>query len=178
MSDLTGIARPYARAIYELAKEKDSFDKWTDMMTFLSMVVQDKAMIGALDSPKMTDKQKAELLLVISEGQVDDQGKNLINVLSDNDRLSLIPEICTLYEAYRDKDKGIVEAEVFSARALSKDDEKKLAAALKKRLGCEVKIVSKVDESLLGGAIIHAGDLVIDGSIQGRLSELATALSR
>jgi F-type H+-transporting ATPase subunit delta len=178
MSDLTGIARPYARAVYELAKEKDSFDKWTDMMTFLSTVVQDEAMIEALDSPKMTDAQKAELLETVSEGQLDDQGKNFINVLSENDRLSLIPEICTLYEAYRDEDKGVIEAEVISAQALSKDDEKKLAAALNKRLGCEVKIVSKVDESLLGGAIIHAGDLVIDGSIQGRLGELATALSR
>ena len=135
-------------------------------------------MVEALDSPKMTDAQKAELLEAVSEGQLDDPGKNLINVLSENDRLSLIPEICTLYEAYRDEDKGVIEAEVFSARALSKDDEKKLAAALKKRLGCEVKIVSKVDESLLGGAIIHAGDLVIDGSIQGRLGKLATALSR
>ncbi len=178
MSDLTGIARPYARAVYELAKDKGSFDKWTDMMTFLSAVVQDEAMIEALDSPKMTEAQKAELLEAISEGQLDDQGKNLIKVLSENDRLSLIPEICTLYEAYRDEDKGVIEAEVISAQALSKDDEKKLAAALNKRLGCEVKIVSKVDESLLGGAIIHAGDLVIDGSIQGRLGELATALSR
>lgn len=178
MSDLTGIARPYARAVYELAKEKDSFDKWTDMMTFLSAVVQDESMIEALDSPKMTEAQKADLLEAVSEGQVDDQGKNFINVLSENDRLSLIPEICTLYEAYRDEDKGVIEAEVISAQALSKDDEKKLAAALNKRLGCEVKIVSKVDESLLGGAIIHAGDLVIDGSIQGRLGELATALSR
>lgn len=178
MSDLTGIARPYARAVYELAKEKGTFDKWTDMMTFLSAVVQDENMVEALDSPKMTDAQKAELLEAVSEGQLDDPGKNLINVLSENDRLSLIPEICTLYEAYRDEDKGVIEAEVFSARALSKDDEKKLAAALKKRLGCEVKIVSKVDESLLGGAIIHAGDLVIDGSIQGRLGKLATALSR
>jgi len=178
MSDLTGIARPYARAVYELAKDKGSFDKWTDMMTFLSAVVQDEAMIEALDSPKLTDAQKAELLEAVSEGQVDDQGKNLIKALSENDRLSLIPEICTLYEAYRDEDKGVIEAEVISAQALSKDDEKKLAAALNKRLGCEVKIVSKVDESLLGGAIIHAGDLVIDGSIQGRLGELATALSR
>jgi F-type H+-transporting ATPase subunit delta len=178
MSDLTGIARPYARAVYELAKDKGSFDKWTDMMTFLSAVVQDEAMIEALDSPKMTEAQKAELLEAVSEGQLDDQGKNLIKVLSENDRLSLIPEICTLYEAYRDEDKGVIEAEVVSAKALSKDDEKKLAAALNKRLGCEVKIVSKVDESLLGGAIIHAGDLVIDGSIQGRLGELATALSR
>lgn len=178
MSDLTGIARPYARAVYELAKEKGTFDKWTDMMTFLSAVVQDENMVEALDSPKMTDAQKAELLEAVSEGQLDDPGKNLINVLSENDRLSLIPEICTLYEAYRDEDKGVIEAEVFSARALSKDDEKKLAAALNKRLGCEVKIVSKVDESLLGGAIIHAGDLVIDGSIQGRLGKLATALSR
>lgn len=178
MSDLTGIARPYARAVYELAKEKGTFDKWTDMMTFLSAVVQDENMVEALDSPKMTDAQKAELLEAVSEGQLDDPGKNLINVLSENDRLSLIPEICSLYEAYRDEDKGVIEAEVISARALSKDDEKKLAAALNKRLGCEVKIVSKVDESLLGGAIIHAGDLVIDGSIQGRLGELATALSR
>jgi len=178
MSDLTGIARPYARAVYELAKEKDSFDKWTDMMLFLSTVVQDEAMIDVLDSPKLTDEQKAELLLAISKGQVDDQGKNLINVLSENDRLSLIPEICTLYEVYRDEDKGVVEAEVVSAQTLSKDDEKKLAAALTKRLGCEVKIVSKVDETLLGGAIIHAGDLVIDGSIQGRLSKLASSLAR
>jgi len=178
MSDLTGIARPYARAVYELAKEKGSFDKWTDMMLFLNAVVQDEAMVEALDSPKMTDEQKAELLLAVCEGQIDDQGKNLVNVLSENDRLSLIPEICVLYEAYRDEDKGLVEAEVISAKALSKDDEKKLAAALKKRLGCEVKIVSKVDESLLGGAIIHAGDLVIDGSIQGRLGKLATALAR
>jgi F-type H+-transporting ATPase subunit delta len=178
MSDLTHAARPYARAIFELADETKSVDSWTDMLAFLSAVIQDDAMVEALDSPKLTDQQKADLVAGVAEGHVNAQGKNLIEVLSENDRLKIIPAVFALFEEYRDEAAGIVEAEVISAQPLSPEDENKLSAALNKKLGREVKIVSKVDESLLGGAIIRAGDLVIDGSIQGRLGKLASSLGR
>jgi F-type H+-transporting ATPase subunit delta len=178
MSDLTHAARPYARAIFELAKETNSIDAWNDSLAFMGAVMQDKSMLDALEAPTMTEDQKAELAIKVGGEQIDDQCKNLIKVMAENGRLTLFPEIYELFEVYRDEDAGVIEAQVVSAQALSADDEKRLADALNKRLGREIKIVSKVDESLLGGAIIRAGDIVIDGSIQGRLDKLSTTLGR
>ena len=178
MSEVTTAARPYARALYELAKEQGSFDKWSEVLAFLAAAVRDEQMQQLLNSPRLTDEQKAEALIKVAGDLADDQVRRLIEAMAENGRLGLFPEVHALYEQLRDEAEGMIEAEVISAQPLSDADQKALAESLKKRFGKEVKLVGKVDESLLGGAVIRAGDIVIDGSIQGRLHKLASVLSR
>lgn len=103
-------------------------------------------------------------------------GKNLVKQLAEFDRLEALPEISAIYEALKDEAEDVVEAIVTSAQELSDDEKTAIATALKKRLGRNVKITEVIDESIMGGAIIRAGDLVIDGSIQGRLKNITHAL--
>ncbi|MDH5537493.1 MAG: F0F1 ATP synthase subunit delta, partial [Betaproteobacteria bacterium] len=94
-----------------------------------------------------------------------------------NRRLALLPEIVELYEALRAEAEAVIEADVTSAYALSETEQEKIRAALRRRLGREVRITTYVDASLLGGIVIRAGDLVIDGSVRGRIAALATHLN-
>ncbi|MDH5180518.1 MAG: F0F1 ATP synthase subunit delta, partial [Gammaproteobacteria bacterium] len=107
---------------------------------------------------------------------LDDQGKNFVRVLGENKRLNVVAEIAALYERHRAEAEKVVEAEVVSAFAMSDAQRKQMAEALKKRLGRDVNLVSRVDESILGGAIVRAGDLVIDGSVASKLNKLAHAM--
>jgi F-type H+-transporting ATPase subunit delta len=178
MSEYITAARPYARAAFELAKEQNHFDAWSDMLSLMSTVVQDPTMRAVLDSPALTADQGSELLISVCADKIDEQGHNFIKLLAENRRLVLIPDITALYEQYRAEDEGKIEAEIISAHDITDQQVSNIAQALKKRLGREVSIVARTDPTLLGGAIIRAGDLVIDGSIRGKLNKLATAVSR
>ena len=147
------------------------------MVQFAAAVSADPEMAALIDSPRFEKSQVAEIIIEICGDKLNDAGKNIIRVLAENDRLEVLPEIAELYEAERAAVEGTVVAEVISATALSDAQQSKIAEALKKRLGREVTLECKTDESLLGGAIIRAGDVVIDGSVIGKLEKLATALA-
>jgi F-type H+-transporting ATPase subunit delta len=116
------------------------------------------------------------LMLEVCGDQLNELGKNFIKVLVANKRLNILPEIAVLYNELRADAEKTVEAEVISAFPLTDAQQDTLVEGLKKRLGRDVTLVSKVDENLLGGAIVRAGDLVIDGSVSGQLSKLETSL--
>jgi len=105
------------------------------------------------------------------------EAKNLVSMLAENDRISLLPEMSVIFEVLKDEAEGSVEASVTSAKKLSQAEEKSIADALAKRLGRKIKLKVSVDEALLGGAIIQAGDLVIDGSLRGRLSKMTSSVT-
>lgn len=178
MSELTTAARPYARAAFELAQENKAFDKWSEMLEFMAAVAHDPNMIAVLDSPRVTSEQGAELLISVCEERIDQQGKNFIKLLAENDRFVLLPEVAALYEFYRAEAEGKVDAEVVSAQEVSEGQLAAIAKALKTRLGRDINLTSRIDEKLLGGAVIYAGDLVIDGSVRGKLDKLSTVLTR
>lgn len=177
MSELTTIARPYASAAFELARDQGDYDNWSQMLEFMAAVAHNGTMRTILDSPRLDAEQAAEMFISVCEEQIDEQGQNFIKLLAENRRLVLLPEITALYEFMRREAEGKVDAEVISAQEISKAQIQAIAKALKQRLGREVNITTRTDESLLGGAVIRAGDLVIDGSIRGRLNKLSTALS-
>ena len=177
MSELTTAARPYARAAFDIAKANGEQQKWTDMLGFMAAVAHDPTMTALLDSPRLSQNQAAEMFISVCEEKIDQRGKNFIRLLAENDRLKLLPEITALYEHYRAEAEGTIEAEVISASEVSESQLAKITASLKNRLGKEVRLTSKIDSSLIGGAIIRAGDLVIDGSVSGRLEKLSTALT-
>ena len=176
MSELTTAARPYARAAFDIANSRGEQQKWSDMLAYMSAVAHDTTMIAVLDSPRLSQNQSAEMFISVCEEQIDQRGKNFIKLLAENDRIKLLPEITALYEHYRAEAEGTIDAEVISAQEVSESQLSKIAASLKTRLGKEVRLTSTIDTSLIGGAIIRAGDLVIDGSVSGRLEKLSTTL--
>ncbi len=178
MSELITASRPYARAIFELAETNKDEKKWSQQLTFMAAVAADSSMVEALDNPKFSKQQTAELFIKVCDQHLDKQGINLTKLLAENDRLVLLPEITVLYEKLRSEAEGSIDAEVISAFEVSDEQQKAIAKSLKKRLGRDVKLTTRIDTSLMGGAIIRAGDLVIDGSLQGRLAKIGTTLSR
>lgn len=178
MADFTTIARPYANAVYKLAHETSSLEAWGDALALLAAVVSDAAMIKALDNPELGKDRKGEMLIHILSGKLNQQQQNLIKIMAENGRLKVFPDVAEQFEVYRAEAEGKVEAEVISAFKLSAEQEKNIIAMLKKKLGREVTLTTSIDESLIGGVLIKAGDTVIDGSMRSRLESLALTLSR
>ncbi|NOY73830.1 MAG: F0F1 ATP synthase subunit delta [Gammaproteobacteria bacterium] len=177
MADNSTLARPYARAVFDLAQGENNLAKWSDVLGLLAMIVSDRAMAAAIGNPRIA-KEKLSIALISIGGDIfDEKAQNLVKLLVENNRLVLLPAMAELYEAYRAEAEATIKAEVTSAVKLTQEQQQKLAAVLKKRLGRDVEISCSLDQSLLGGAIIRAGDLVIDGSVSGQLDKLANALT-
>ena len=176
MSDLTTAARPYARAVFELARESGDYATWSTQLGLLAGVVNDNAMADRLDSPQLSNVQRAEMIAAIGGDHLTSAGRNFLDVVAENGRLSLLVDIAALSEMYRSEAEGVTEATVVSAQALSDSQQAGIVAALSKRLGGEVTLQCEIDESLMGGAIVRAGDLVIDGSVKGRLARMSQQL--
>ncbi len=177
MSELTTAARPYARAAFDTANTNSAQQQWSDMLGFMAAIAYDPTMITLLDSPGLSQIQSAEIFISVCEDKIDQRAKNFVKLLAENDRIKLLPEIAALYEHYRAEAEGSIDAEVISASDTSDAQLAKIAAALKTRLGKDVRLTSTVDPELIGGAIIRAGDMVIDGSLSGRLNKLSTTLT-
>ena len=176
MAEKSTIALPYALAAFGLAKENNDLAKWSEMLGFAAIAVTDDAMQIYVNNPKIDQETLSRLMVEVCGDQLNNLGKNFIKVLVANKRLNVLPEIVVSYNQFRADAEKTVEAEVVSAFPLTDAQESSLVDGLKKRLGREVNLVSKVDENLLGGAIVRAGDLVIDGSVSGQLSKLETTL--
>jgi len=176
MSELSTLARPYAEAVFKRALESNSAAEWSEMLAFLSVVIQDQEMSVTIANPKVSQQQLTELLLDICQDQLKEEGVNLVKLLVQNDRIILTPQISELYESYKAEHEGYVDVDVMSAYALSKEEQKKFASKLEKKLDKKVHITTSVDKSLIGGFLAKAGDTVIDGSIKGQLQQLAKKL--
>ena len=176
MSELSTLARPYAEAVFKIAVESKSTSDWSEMLEFLSAVMQDKEMVAIVANPKVSQEQLTTLILDICQEQLNEQGVNFVKLLVQNDRLILALQISELFEAYKAEHEGYVGVEITSAFALTKDEQKKFATTLKKQLGKDVQITTSIDKSLIGGFIAKAGDKVIDGSVKGQLQQLAKKL--
>ena len=176
MASESTTARPYARAIFELAEERGGFEQWSSRLAFWASVVQDDGIRSRLLEPGITAQAKADLIVQVSDG-LDDDSRSLLKLLADNDRLFALPDMQQQFEQLRREAEGEVEAHIVSAYALTDDQSNRIVEALGKRLERKVRITSEVDPELIGGAIIRAGDLVIDGSIRGRLSGLEQSVA-
>ncbi len=172
MADFTTAARPYAKAVFEMAQDAKAFDGWSGKLAFWSALVQSPDMADRLAMPGLTHQDRATMIEKVSGDEMDDHGRNFIRLLSENNRLSLIPDIQGIYEILRSDAEGEIEATVTSAFELTDAQRDKIIAALSKRLDRKVRIVNEIDKDLIGGAIIRAGDLVIDGSLKGRVENL------
>ena len=179
MSQALTLARPYARAAFfigreSLARDANALTAWSDALAFAARVAADPQVAGLLGNPKLTQADTATLLA--PEGANELFG-NFLGLLFENRRLSLLPEIAGLYDELRFEAERVVKAKVTSAVALPASELETIKAALKKRFGRDVEVETAVDAGLIGGAVIDAGDVVIDGSLKGKLDRLQTALA-
>ncbi|WP_220267033.1 F0F1 ATP synthase subunit delta [Enterobacter sp. Colony194] len=175
MSEFITVARPYAKAAFDFAVEHQSVDRWQDMLTFAAEVTKNEQMAELL-SGALAPETLAESFIAICGEQLDENGQNLIKVMADNGRLKVLPDVLEQFIRLREAREATVEVEVTSANALSEEQLEKISVAMEKRLSRKVKLNCKIDKSVMAGVIIRAGDMVIDGSVRGRLERLADVL--
>jgi len=176
MAEFTTLARPYAKAAFEHAMAANALQQWSDMVSYSAAVVADEQMQQLLSSPHLTREQQKDAMLKVCDDKLDAQGQNFIKLLSDNHRLLALPKIAEIFEHLKAEFEKTVDAKVTSAAELTAEQQDKLKTKLASKLGRQVNIDVKVDSSLLGGLVIEAEDMVIDGSVRGKLAKLSETL--
>ena len=178
MTDFTTAARPYANAVYDTASESNTIDSWGDALTNLATVVSDAHMSKLLDSPDLGKAEKGELIIKVLGDNLTDKQQNLVKLMAENSRLKLMPDVLEQFEVARAKAENKIDAEVISAFELSTEQINELVNTLKNKLGSDITVTTSIDESLIGGVIIKAGDTIIDASMKSQLDSLALSLGR
>jgi F-type H+-transporting ATPase subunit delta len=177
VADKTTIARPYARAAFAAARGSGKLGLWSNALRNGSTVVQDARFQNLLGNPHVTPQQLAQLVTEIAGTELDETGRNFVQILAENRRLARLPEISRLFDALKDAEEGVVDVTVTSAAPLGEEQQRTLAEALQLRLKRAVRLHTATDPALIGGAVIRAGDLVIDGSLRTRLERIAYELT-
>ena len=177
MAERLTIARPYAKAVFQLASAGKRLPQWSTALQVASAVVADPRVRALLGNPNVSSEQLVGLISGVGGKQFDDQARNFISTLAANRRLGFLPEIAARFEQLRAEAERTVEVTVSSATALSSEQQQRYTAALRARLGREVHLHCELDPGVLGGAIVRAGDLVIDGSVRAGLIQLAGAIA-
>ena len=178
MAERATIARPYAKAAFEYAREANAFAAWSQGLESAAQIVADPSVAPLTKSPQWPMANLVSLITDVAGDKLDAGMQNFVRVLAENHRLLLLPEIAAHYEELRAAVENTLDVEVISAVTLSDAQADKLKQALSTRLKRTVRMQNSVDSTLLGGAVVRAGDLVIDGSLKGRLERLATDLTR
>lgn len=177
MAELTTLARPYAKAAFEYARDHDTLDQWSDQLATVAAVSAQETLQKLLANPSRTAEQQVAVLVDVCDNQLSAPVRNFLSVLADNKRLPLLPQIADLFGKFKASHEKSVDVEVVSAFELEDEVTRKLSEALSRKLERTVNVRSTTDASLLGGVLIRAGDLVIDGSVRGRLNKLAAAMN-
>ena len=178
MAERATIARPYAKAAFEYAREANAFAAWSQGLESAAQIAADPSVAPLTKSPQWPMANLVSLITDVAGDKLDAGMQNFVRVLAENHRLLLLPEIAAHYEELRAAVENTLDVEVISAVSLSDAQADKLKQALSTRLKRTVRMQNSVDSTLLGGAVVRAGDLVIDGSLKGRLERLATDLTR
>lgn len=185
MADKNTIARPYAKAAFELAKDAGTLDQWASALDVGRSLLADGSVAKFLSTPKMSDAERLEFLtgLIAAAGDKasvlgggDKTGTNFLRLLLEYDRISVLPEIAAHFAALKAEIENTIDVTVTSAAPLSSAQQQAIVKSLRQRLGSNVKLSTEVNENLIGGAVIRAGDVVIDGSLRSRLEKLSNAL--
>jgi F-type H+-transporting ATPase subunit delta len=177
MAEKATIARPYAKAAFELAQQHKSFARWSGVLARAAAGVRDERVAKLLLNPRVTPGDLVALFADVSGDALDEHSRNFLSTLAHNRRLSLLPEIAAMFETMRAEVENIADVQVTSAVQLDEAQRQRLVAALRKRLQREVRLHCSVDPALLGGAIVRSGDVVIDGSLKARLDRLAVEMT-
>jgi F-type H+-transporting ATPase subunit delta len=178
MAELATLARPYANAAFDVAKSSGELDRWSRMLAFLAAASTERPMQTLLAAPEVEEVQKAHRLIDVCGDELNVPARRFVQVLAANKRLPLLREIQDQFETLRAEEQATLDVLVTSAYPLSDGELDKLRNALSRRFDKEVNMESQVDKGLIGGAVIRAGDTVIDGSIRGKIAKLAETVQR
>ena len=176
MAELVTLARPYAKAAFEVAVNEGALGEWQTMLSTAGAVAANEKIQVALSSPALTGEQQAQLMLDICGDALKPKAANLLRALAGNKRMALLPEIARQFGELKAQREKTVSVEIRSAFALDAAVAERLSQALGKKWQCQVQLETEVDAALLGGVVIKAGDTVIDASVRGRMLKLADAL--
>lgn len=177
MAEVTTIARPYAEAVYRIAEQGAALDKWSGMLEFAASVVSDPQMQAVIGNPRLTAEQQKNAFLAVCEKNIDEAGANMVRLLLENGRLTLLPVIREQFEQLRALHGGVMETEIVSAYPLNDAEKKDLVLRLETKYKRKVEATVTVDPELIGGIRIVAGDVVIDASVRGQLQNMAFTLT-
>ena len=176
MSNVTTLARPYAKAAFELADADDATGSWNDMLVLASMLVSEESLKNLLSSPEVSNLQLVNILSDTAGEAINNRFRDFLSVLAENKRLPLLPEITNLYQRLREEAEKLLRVRVVSAFELDEDQATRLKDALGRRFEREILLESEVDKSVIGGAVVYADGQVIDGSLKDRLAKLSNSL--
>lgn len=177
MADQSTIARPYAKAAFEEARDRGRLGPWSEALRAAAAVVSDPRVATLLGNPRVTPGELAALVIEIAGARLDEQGRNFVRTLADNRRLAALPQISALFDELKSEAEGVIDVTVTSAAPLAGEQLAKLSAALERRLGRSVRLQCDTNPALIGGAVLRAGDMVIDGSLRARLERIAYELT-
>lgn len=177
MADKTTVARPYAKAAFEQASADKRLAEWSDALQAGAAVVTDERVEKLLGNPQVVPSQLAGLVFDVAGSKLDGNGRNFFAMLAENRRLGYLPEIAALFDELKDKAEGVADVTVTSAAPLDATQQKTLSSALERKLKRSVRLHCETDPKLIGGAVVRAGDLVIDGSVLARLQRIAYELT-
>jgi F-type H+-transporting ATPase subunit delta len=178
MAELSTLARPYAKAVFDLAREEKQFPDWSALLGALAVAVRDPAVAPWIGHPALGRAQLADVLVEALGKGASDREQNLVRLLAENGRLALAPAIAQQFEALRAEAENRVNVEITSAAPVDTAQQKALAEAIGRRLQREVNVEWKTDPELIAGAVVRAGDLVIDGSFTAELDQLRRVLTQ
>jgi F-type H+-transporting ATPase subunit delta len=176
-ADRKTVARPYAKAAFEDARESGRLAQWSTGLAAAAEVVRDPRVEPLLDNPRVTAGQLTQLLTDIAGPSLGDIGRNFVAVVAENHRLGYLPEISALFDELKDEAQGVADVTVTSASPLDDAQQREISEALARRLARKIRLHCRTDASLIGGAVLRTGDLVIDGSLRARLERLAYELT-
>lgn len=177
-AEVTTVARPYARAAFACAlDEEGGLGTWSRMLAMLKAALEAPSVRDLLEDPLLTTTQQKQIIADVMGDDLSQKGANFVDVLAENDRLELLPTVSVMFEHLKANYEKTIEVEVQSAFDVSDAEKDKLAEALKRKLQRDVNIQTTVDESLIGGVLIRADDMVIDDSVRGRLGRLSQILN-
>jgi len=177
VAEIATLARPYANALFDLARGDNALNEWSNMLSVLLGVVEEEKVEIFLEAPENSAKEKALRLSELCGEEIDDRARKLLLALAEHDRLKLLSEVSRQFESLKAEAERLLAVKIQSARELSKNQIESFSDALKSRYGKEVSLEIDVNSDLIGGAVITAGDMVIDGSIRGKLNKLRDSLA-
>lgn len=176
MAELSTLARPYAKAVFELARDGNAFAAWSQQLAAIVAVVTAPAVARAIRAPGVARGELADAIIALLKGGLDAQGVSLVKLLAENGRLEAAPAVAAQYEALRAEAESRIAVEITTAAPVADAQKGALSAAVAKKLNRAVDITWAEDAKLITGARIQAGDLVIDGSALGELERLKAKL--
>lgn len=177
MAELTTIARPYAEATFRWAEQGNGIDRWSALLARMAQLVRDPALRGVIGDPKLGAAQLSEVFLGLSGEEAPAEAKNFVDLLVENDRLGLLPEIHELFQQRKNERAGVLEAEIFTAFPMEDGQLSAIVAQLETKFRRKINPRVQLDRELIGGVRIVVGDSVIDSSVRGKLANMRAALT-